>query len=50
LANTSTSISGGSMHRFTNKPAAIAAVVTIITLAVPAAALAGGASGGVLGH
>lgn len=38
------------MHRFINKPAAIAATITIVTLAVPAAALAGGVSGGVLGH
>jgi hypothetical protein len=36
------------MHRIINKPAAIATVVTIVTLAVPAAAMAGGLTGGVL--
>jgi hypothetical protein len=37
------------MYRIINKPAAITALVTIMTLAVPAAALAGGTPGGVVG-
>jgi hypothetical protein len=36
------------MHRIISKPAAITAVVTIVTLAVPAAALAGGTPAGVV--
>jgi len=41
---------GGSMRRIINTRAAVTAIVTIIALAVPASALAGGVPGGVVGN